>query len=323
MIDAVRPTPQASAAVGTLRVSIIVPAYNAAHQLPILFEALERQTLPREAWELIVVDDGSSDETIRIAEEAGMGVVTQARERGGSFAARNIGVELATAPIVAFTDADCVPEPEWLAEGVAAFERDPGIDLLAGGVEIALPERPSAAALVDAARCLNQERYATREGFGVTANLWVRREIVHRVGGFNGIIVSGGDTEFCHRATATGARLVYAPDVLVHHPARERLRDILVKSWRLGYGAAQHRQHADGPLRDRPLYCLRPGSYLPKGGTTGIERIERRRGRLGRWDRFRMSTAYYFFMKLPSTIGNAVGATDGLRGGRKRVRRGL
>ena len=323
MIDAVEPKPETETRGAPPLVSIIVPAYNAAKHLPLLFAALEQQTLPRSAWELILIDDGSTDDTVRIAEESGLALVTRAPTRAGSFAARNLGVELSRAPLLAFTDADCIPHPEWLAEGVAAFDGEPGIDLVAGGIEMPLPRRPTAASLVDAARCLNQEQYATRDGFGATANLWARRETVERVGGFNGLILSGGDTEFCQRATAAGARLVYVPDVLVHHPARERLREIMRKSWRLGYGAAQHRLHAVGPLRERPLYCIHPGSYLPRGGTTGIERIERQRGRLGRWDRLRMATAYYFFMRLPSTFGNAVGAVDGLRGGRTRVRRGI
>ncbi len=95
-----------------LQASVIIPAYNAAHILPRCLDALERQTLPRTAYEIIVVDDGSLDQTAVIATERGARLLEVGH--AGAAAARNAGVEIAHAPIVVFTDADCEPAPDFL-----------------------------------------------------------------------------------------------------------------------------------------------------------------------------------------------------------------
>jgi glycosyltransferase involved in cell wall biosynthesis len=302
-------------------VTVLVPVYNGARHLPELFKALRAQTLDRAAWELIVVDDRSTDGTADLVAAEPWARVVGAPTRGGSYRARNIGLASARGDLVAFTDADCIPDPEWLERGLAAFTDGAELDLLAGAVEIPLSARPSAAALVDAARCMDQERYATTLGFGITANLWARRAVLEAVGGFNNSILSGGDAEFCHRATANGARLAYRADVVVGHPPRDRSTEVLRKSWRLGYGAAQRRFHADGPLRDGPLHCLRPGAYLPTGGTEGADRVARRRGApLPRRELARLAIASYFLMKLPVTLGSLAGLVDELSGRKGPIR---
>src|SRR5689334_23846816 len=93
-----------------LTVSVIVPAYNAADTLPECLLSLGRQM--RAPHEIIVVDDGSTDETAAIARDFGAWVVATQR-RSGPAAARNLGVANARGNIVAFTDADCAPSPGW------------------------------------------------------------------------------------------------------------------------------------------------------------------------------------------------------------------
>ena len=125
---------------------------------------------------------------------------------------RNIGIRACRAPIIAFTDADCVPDRDWLERGIERMEHD-GADILAGGITIPIDHDDSTAAFVDSATYLDQERYA-RRGFGAGANLWVRRDVFERAGYFNEELEAyGGDEEdLCHRAVANGARLVYAPE---------------------------------------------------------------------------------------------------------------
>lgn len=298
------------------RISIIVPAHDAADTLPTLLARVAAQSLPEEDFELIVVDDCSTDDTAGVVEDSGFARLVRAGRRSGSFAARNLGAAVARGEYLAFTDADCVPAPDWLEQALAAFD-DPGLELVAGGIGMPLGRVPSTAALIDSARCLDQERYA-REGFGATANLVVRRELFDRLGGFNGSIVSGGDTEFGYRAIAAGASLRYAAQARIEHEPRASARGLARKAFRLGYGAAQHRFHADGPLRERPLYWVHPGSWLPKGGIPGMHRIAAAGYRVSRVRRVRMHVLNYLCFRLPSTLGNLVGTLAELRRARQR-----
>jgi hypothetical protein len=134
---------------------------------------------------------------------------------------------VARAPVLAFCDVDCVPEPVWLEAGLAAL-RD--ADLVAGEIRLVPRTRPGTWALLDMDRALDQ-RWLSRFGMGVTANLFVRTDLFRAQGGFDGRFASGSDFVFTGRATAAGARLVYAPGAVVLHPAREDARAVLAKAW--------------------------------------------------------------------------------------------
>jgi glycosyltransferase involved in cell wall biosynthesis len=290
----------------TPAVSVIVPVRNGGDQLEVLLGALARQTLPRERFEVIIVDDRSTDDTPERIRQSGLARLVVTPVRSGSYAARNLGIAEASGEVLAFTDGDCVPAPDWLERGLAAASN--GADLVAGHIAMPLGERPSASALVDYARHLNQER-AVGEGFGATANLWMRREFAERVGRFNDKLISGGDTEFGHRALARGAVLRYAREVVVTHPARSRPRELARKGYRLGFGAAQQRLHAESQvLRARKRIWARPGAYRPTLRVYGTERLEADGLRLSRLQRIEMSFVEYFFVRLPIAAGNFSGA---------------
>src|SRR5690349_4692767 len=112
-------------------IAVIVPAHNARGTLRAALEALLAQRFDR-SFELIVVDDCSTDDTAAIAEELGARVVRTPRQ-GGPAAARNAGVAATSASLLAFTDADCEPAPDWLRHGVAALEA--GAEIVTGPIE--------------------------------------------------------------------------------------------------------------------------------------------------------------------------------------------
>ena len=101
-------------------VSIIIPAYNAEDTLGECLEACKTQTHPE--VEIIVVDDGSSDATSQITADMGVSCLTQTN--AGPAAARNHGARVAKGEILAFTDADCIPEPEWIQRLLTGFADD-------------------------------------------------------------------------------------------------------------------------------------------------------------------------------------------------------
>ena len=101
------------------QVAVVIPVWNGRTILGRCLDALERQTLPRERFDIIVVDNGSTDGTADIAR--GYANVTVLEEpTPGSYAARNTALADVRAPITAFTDADCIPDPDWLVRVLEA-----------------------------------------------------------------------------------------------------------------------------------------------------------------------------------------------------------
>jgi GT2 family glycosyltransferase len=203
---------------------------------------------------VVVADNGSRDGSVELASSLGATVV-QERVKS-SYAARNRALAEVTADWVAFTDADCEPEPTWLASAVERLVAE-GADLAGGRVRHhssqTLPGRH------DALTYLDQEAHVLG-GFAATANLVVRRAVVEATGGFDAARQSGGDLDFCSRARAAGFTLVYAPDAVVWHEPRETWRGVLKKAWRVS--TAHGRMIANGELSPR-YWVYNPRLFIP------------------------------------------------------------
>jgi glycosyltransferase involved in cell wall biosynthesis len=223
-------------------VSVIIAARDAAPTLGRTLEAIAAQELA-EPFEVIVVDDGSRDQTPTIAGRFAPLVRLIRSERSeGPGAARNRGVAAATAPLLAFTDADCFPSTHWLARGLEGLAR---ADLVQGRVA---PDPSTPRTPFD--RTLEVDDGG---GFYQTANLFVRREIFETAGGFRDWAIErperrrwsadrrrnrasrtpiGEDTLFAWSARRGGARSAFAADALVHHAVVPgRLGDALADRW--------------------------------------------------------------------------------------------
>jgi glycosyltransferase involved in cell wall biosynthesis len=191
-------------------VSVIIPARNAAATLGRVLEALAAQDVGA-PFEVIVVDDGSTDSTPQIAAAAPQVTLVRQR-RGGAGAARNRGVDAASGRALAFTDADCFPAPSWLREGLRALE---SVDLVQGRV---LPDPGVELGPFDRTVFVDAER-----GLYETANLFVRRMLFAKLGGFDDWLgVSNGrpigeDLWFGWRARRAGAETAFCETALVHH----------------------------------------------------------------------------------------------------------
>lgn len=192
-------------------ISVIVPARDAAATLGATVAALSDQDLDG-PYEVIVVDAGSEDDTAAIAERTGapVRVIRAGDARPG--AARNAGVEAATAPLLAFTDADCAPERGWLRAGIDALSE---ADLIQGAV-IADPsaERHPFDRTIE---------LGGPTGLFETANLFVTRDAFALAGGFDdwsaALVDShfGEDAVFGWRARRAGARFAFAAEARVAH----------------------------------------------------------------------------------------------------------
>jgi glycosyltransferase involved in cell wall biosynthesis len=270
-------------------VSVVVAARNAGGTLPRLLAALRAQTVPHE---LVVVDDGSCDGSAALA-------TVRRAVSGGAYVARNDGVRVARGRVVAFTDADCVPALDWLERLLAVDS-----DVVAGAVAIPLGPRPSLAALVDAACGLDQERYVARSGFGVTANLLVRRAVLDAVGPFNARLRSGGDSEWCLRAGAAGATIAFAPDAVVDHAPRAVARELVRKGLRVGRGLGDVRRVGSGPAVGQRRRYLDPRlSVAPIAFDRSLERLAAQGIRPGPLGRARLAAGQVALVQLPTAAG--------------------
>ncbi len=239
-------------------VSVIVPVRNGAAHVGECLTALCAQTWPAEALEVIVVDDGSVDETRARVRDFPVTLLT-ARGTGSPYAARNAGISHARGEILAFTDSDCVPVKEWVAQGVATLEAE-AADLAGGQVRFRCSEPPRTAELVDGLHNLDHERSIPERGVAKTGNLFVRRSVFEAIGPFDPERRSGEDVAFSTRAGGAGYTLVYAPEALVEKRARGAL-SLWRKQWRVGRGQfALWRSQAvpDREIARRTFLCLRP-----------------------------------------------------------------
>jgi glycosyltransferase AglE len=216
-------------------ISVIVPHYNDAERLGRLLDRLKDQRSSFGDYEIIVVDNGST-EPVAVDEGPRLRLLTEPRR--GSYAARNRGLQEAKGDVIAFTDSDCLPTDGWLEEGYKAL-RDLGADLVGGRVRFTFSRAtPTGAELVDATTNLRVESYIRHQRAAATANLFVHRRVVERIGRFPSELRSGGDIAWTQRASREGMTLKYAPRAEVLHPAR-RLGGLLSKQYRVGRGLAR------------------------------------------------------------------------------------
>jgi glycosyltransferase involved in cell wall biosynthesis len=219
-------------------VSVIIPVYNDRERLETCLAALERQTYPRNCYEVIVVDNGS-----RECVAPTVARFPQARAAceptPGSYVARNTGVALSRGEVLAFTDSDCLPAPDWIEAGVAALRRLPGCGMVGGRVDLFYqnPDNPTAVELYDKiVMGLQQRRYIESGHYGATANVFTWRRVFDRVGPFDAKLRSSGDNEWGQRVYRAGLPQAFADEARVGHPARSSLRDLCRKVVRVTGG---------------------------------------------------------------------------------------
>lgn len=219
-------------------ISVVVPVLD-PEDLEACAQALAEQTYPAERREVIVADNGGYAETAEIAERYGFGYV-RILERG-SYRARNAAARATKGAIVAFTDSDCVPDADWISEGVEFLLAHPEAKAAGGRVVMPLGAHASAAQIFSAATEFDQEHFVRTEGFAATANLLVRRE-AFEARTFDESLLSGGDVEWC-RAISRDGGLAYAENATVMHPPRTNVREIVRKWIRVERGlVALHRK---------------------------------------------------------------------------------
>ena len=300
-------------------VSVIVPVRNGEELLELLLDALARQTIDRDRFEVVIADDGSAEPPTALSTPDGHIRVLPGPPTN-SYAARNRGVTASRGAILAFCDADCVPEPDWLERGLAALE---GADLVAGRITFAVPEQRTVWTLLDMDSSKNQKLLVSH-GRAETANLFVRRDRFDAVRGFDDTVTEHGDFDFAERSVRAGAVLRYADDVVVSHPARTTAVSVLRAHWIYCRGYAER-----STIRHEQVEGLKLRNWVPVVNTV---RSRRRNGLAltpatawlaqngvhpTRRERLLSLPLTYIVLPYFRNIAQVVGAVDGRR--RRRI----
>jgi GT2 family glycosyltransferase len=202
-------------------VSVVAATHNRADRLKRLLDALQAQSIGVERFEVMIVDDGSRDETPRVLADAatrGDMRLTAFRQdpAGGPAKARNRGWRAATAPLVAFTDDDCRPEATWLESLLKAHDGAEG-RIVQGQT---LPDPTEEHNLGPFAKTL---RLTELTAHFETCNILYPRELLQRLDGFDEgyPAPAGEDTDLGRRAVKQGATVIFTPEAVVYHAVFE------------------------------------------------------------------------------------------------------
>jgi GT2 family glycosyltransferase len=201
----------------TPAISVVAATHNRAGRLRELLDGLRAQTLGADRFEVVIVDDASSDDTAAVLDDArsrgDLRLQVVSRETsGGPGKARDAGWRAGTGDIVAFTDDDCVPTPRWLEELLAAADGHPR-RIVQGRTA---PNPAESDRLGPFARWMDVPRQSP---YFETCNIAYPRAVLETVGGFDHEfpLPAGEDADLGYRALHAGAKLVFAPDAVVHH----------------------------------------------------------------------------------------------------------
>lgn len=282
-------------------VSVVIPVFNDAVRLDTCLAALAAQTYPKDSFEVVVVDNGSTDDVEMVTGNFAF-VRLVSESRPSQFAARNTGIENAKGEVIALTDADCIPAADWLERGVerllqfqasrnqtqtsrskaeASLSNSPdtcngGVHLnsapiIAGEIKVFARDRknPTSVELYDMATGLTQKSYVDELNYAASANMFFHRTTFDAVGKFDDRLKCSGDLIWGQRASSQGFTIVYTGDAIVEHPARYGFKDIHTKAIRTigGVEDLARRQEKDftHPL-NRSLFfdCIPPVNYCIK-----------------------------------------------------------
>ncbi len=196
--------------------SIIVPAYNAEKTIGECVSALLSQDYPPDMYEVIFVDDGSTDNTAGIVKSTGAHYVYQ--ENRGPAAARNLGAGMARGEIILFTDADCVPKRDWLRMMVVPF-KDRQVIAVKGAYRNGQRSLTSRFVQLEFEERYKMLKKSPSIDMVDTHAAAFRKSVFIKEGGFDSSFphANNEDTELSYRLNRKGYKMVFNPDAIVYH----------------------------------------------------------------------------------------------------------
>jgi GT2 family glycosyltransferase len=225
--------------------SVVVPTHARPRQLAACLDALARLAYPRDRLEVVVVDDGGPVPLEQVVDSVRdrLDVTLTRQRRSGPAAARNVGARLASGELVAFTDDDCIPAPDWLRRLAARYQLDPA-RAFGGRTVNALPRNAYATTSQLVITVGYERNNADPEDarFFASNNLAFPRAAFLELGGFDETFTTSEDRELCARWRLSGRRLSYVEDAVVLHRSELTMPAFWRQFFHYGRGAFRYRR---------------------------------------------------------------------------------
>ena len=217
-----------------LKASIVIPVYNEAKDLEINLNVLRSQTYPQELFEIIVVDNGSTDNTEELVKRyEGVKYILQDEYLNSSYSSRNRGIEQARGEVVVLLDGTVIPKKKWLEAGLDCMETQDA-DIVTSNVRFDFDGKVTAGKLYDTNNA-TMERQVKNRGVAVTASLFVRKKLFDELGVFREGAVTAEDILWTWNATRNGYKLVFCDQSRASKKAKP-FSKLLKKQWREAKG---------------------------------------------------------------------------------------
>lgn len=236
-------------------VSIVIPVKDRADELQRCLASLKKINYPVQRTQLIVVDDGSSDDSPLVARQFGALLVPSGGCGRGPAAARNAGARVATGEIIAFIDSDCTASENWLNELIPSFS-DPAVAAVGGMVD-GMCSKSEVDRYEAVMSSLSLGKRARSGGSGndtfylPSCNLLVRRQAFLHAGGFNDEMHVGEDVDLTWRLRDRGWTITYLPVGNICHEHRSSIRSFM--SRRFDYGTSEGMLQLIHPKRHKRM----------------------------------------------------------------------
>lgn len=221
-----------------IEVSVIIPVFNDLKAIKLTLDALRNQSYQRDRFEIIVIDNGSTDETVEwLEKQKDVILLYEIKHKGSPYSSRNRGIEIAKAEIIALLDSTCVPDIHWMDHGIKFFNENK-CDLFGGNIKFNYEDKVTAGKIYDSITNVQMELSIKEKNATKTANLWIRKYLFEKVGKFIEGVRSGEDVGWTGRCTKSGYKLEFCSNCIAFKYARGT-KELLIKQIRVGKGQAR------------------------------------------------------------------------------------